>query len=94
MTRFYVRDKDLKKETATLFIRVAFVCCFHNMADSLFVVLSLEITFYLVNGFTTDAEILIGEFLDGHSDELRRGTGYSRRRSREPFNQLSLLLCG
>ena len=46
------------------------------MADFQFAVSSLIIAFYFINGFATDAEILIRELLDGYSEELLRDMRY------------------
>ena len=64
------------------------------LAYSLFMISSLVITFYFINGFATNAEIFVGKFFDGYSEELLRDMGYLGGCSRETFNQLFLLLCG
>lgn len=64
------------------------------LAYPLFLISSLVITFYFINGFATDAEIFIGKFLDGYSEELLRDIGYLGGCSREPFNQFFLLFSG
>ena len=46
------------------------------LAYSLFMISLLVIAFYLINGFATDAEIFIGKFFDGYSEELLRDIGY------------------
>ena len=69
----------------------------HRVACKTYLYLPMSvpvIAFYPINGNSADAEILVGEFLDGYSKEPLWDMGYFRGSGSEPFNQLFLLFRG
>ena len=57
-----------------------------NLRDSWFIV-----AFYLVDGLSANAKVLVRKLLDGYHKELLRNMGYLGGRGCQPLNQL--LLC-